>query len=157
MKLQPSLKFVKLAYVLCLLMAVALAVWIFEGVNHPDWAVYLFIVPGVLAFFAIIRHIKRRMASVTIAGDRLRYESGLFSKTTRTIEIEKVQDVRVDQSFGQRMVNLGNLSVETAGGTSRMEIDSIDNPHVAADHILALARTQRERRPENEPPGTPHL
>lgn len=156
MQLRPSLKFVKLSYVFCLLLAVGLGVYILAVKDHPEQAVYGFAVPVVLGFFTLIRHIQRRLVKITILGDRLRYESGLFSKTTRTIELVKVQDVRVEQSLGQRMVNLGDLSLETAGGTSRMEIDSIDSPQEAAEHILALAQAQRTNPPAaGTHPGTP--
>ena len=80
-----------------------------------------------------------------IFGDRLRYESGFLAKTTRTMELAKVQDVRVDQTLGQRMIRVGDLSFETAGGSSRIVIRSIDNPQMAADHILELAKAQRSR------------
>ncbi|HTS77828.1 MAG TPA: PH domain-containing protein [Bryobacteraceae bacterium] len=150
MLLRPSLKFVKLSYILCALMAVALGVYLLATVQPFPHAVYLFIVPVILAFFTLIRHIQKRMVKITVLGDRLRYEAGLASKTTRTIELVKVQDVTVTQSIGQRMVNIGDLSIETAGSTSRIEIDSIDRPQQAADHILALARAQRAE------PGAPH-
>jgi membrane protein YdbS with pleckstrin-like domain len=146
MQLRPSLKFVKLSYVFCLLLAVGLGVYILAVKPRQEW-MYGFAVPVIFAFFTLIRHVQRRLVKITILGDRLRYESGLFSKTTRTIELVKVQDVRVEQSLGQRMVNLGDLSLETAGGTSRMEIDSIDSPQQAAEHILALAQAQRTNPP----------
>ncbi len=145
MQLRPSLKFVKLSYVACLVLAVAIGVYLYVDPNHPDFAVWALVLPAVLLIFVAIRHIQRRMVKLTILGDRLRYESGLFSKSTRTIELVKVQDVRVDQSIGQRMVNIGTLSLETAGGTSRIEIESIDRPQEAADHILELARAQRPK------------
>jgi len=143
MQLRPSLKFVKLSYVLCLLLAVAIAVYLqTSGNQEPNlWA--LLVVPAVLAAFTAIRHIQRRLVKLAILGDRLRYEAGLFSKTTRTMELVKVQDVRVDQTFGQRMVGIGDLSFETAGGSSRIVMRSIDRPQEAADHIVALAQAQR--------------
>ena len=143
MVLRPSLKFVKLSYVLCLLLAVALGVYLLVASAPVEHAAYGFILPGILLFFTLIRHIQRRLVKLTIMGDRLRYEAGLFSKSTRTIELVNVQDVRVDQTLGQRMVGIGNLSLETAGGTSRIELDGIDGPQAAADHILELARSQR--------------
>src|SRR5271154_7359984 len=160
MELRPSLKFVKLSYVFCLLLAVALGVYILSVKDHPgahpEWLVYGFAIPAILAFFTVVRHIQRRRVKVTIMGDRLRYEAGFFSKTTRTIELVKVQDVRVEQSLGQRMVNLGDLSLETAGGTSRIEIDSVDSPKEAADHILTLAQAQRTNPTiAADHPGTP--
>ncbi len=148
MLIRPTLKFVRLSYVVCLLAAVALGVYILADPMQPDsnkidprlWG----LVPlAIWLFFTMARHIKQRLVKITILGDRLRYEKGLFSKSTETIELVKVQDVRVNQRLLQRMFNIGNLSFETAGGSSRREIDSVDNPQDAADYILSLARDQR--------------
>src|SRR5258708_7010559 len=128
MLIRPSLKFVKLSYVLCLLVAVALGVYIL-AVPKTDPAasdprVWGFAVPAIWAFLTLWQHMRKMIEKITILGDRLRFEGGIFSKSTRTIELEKVQDVRVDQTMFQRMFSIGNLSLETAGGTSRMEMDS---------------------------------
>ena len=158
MQLRPSLKFVKLGYVFCLLLAVGLGVYLLTGKNDPEiqkWGIWAFLVPAILIFFAVIRHIQRRMVKITILGDRLRYDAGLFSSSTRTIELVKVQDIRVDRSLWQRMFGIGNLSIETAGSSSRIEIDSIDRPQEAADHILELSRAQRTRPDAGLPASTP--
>jgi membrane protein YdbS with pleckstrin-like domain len=116
-------------------------IWATPGV--PEWAPWSLVIPAILLFFTAIRHMRRRLSKVTVTGDKLRYEAGLFSKSTRSVELVKVQDVRVDQTFWQRMFGIGDLSLETAGGSSRIEMDSIDRPQAAADHILELARAQR--------------
>ncbi|HTP32535.1 MAG TPA: PH domain-containing protein [Candidatus Acidoferrales bacterium] len=109
------------------------------------WAVYwrdiqeLRVLPWIapLVFVPVLlRALRRQFTTVTIAGDRLRYESGFFSKSTRTIQLPKVQDVRVDQRLGQRMFGVGNLSIETAGEASRLTIADVDNPQALADTIL---------------------
>jgi|SRR5579872_284924 len=143
MELRSSLKFVKLSYVFCLLLAVAMVVFIMTRPGTPQEAYWSLLLPAALLFFTAVRHIRRRLSKITLTGDKLRYEAGLFSKSTRSVELVKVQDVRVDQSFWQRMFNIGDLSLETAGGSSRIEMDAIDRPQEAADHILELARTQR--------------
>jgi membrane protein YdbS with pleckstrin-like domain len=149
MQLRSSLKFIKLSYVLCLVLAVGMGVFLATWHDVPQGANWSFLLPAALLFFTMIRHIRRRLSKLTITGDKLRFESGLFSKSTRSVELVKVQDVRVDQTFMQRMFNIGDLSLETAGGSSRIEMDQIDRPQEAADHILELARTQRgiEGRP----------
>jgi len=152
MQLRSSLKFVKLSYLLCVVLAVAIAIGInYEWPNPPiPQGVWLtLLLPAALLFFTAIRHIRRRLTKITVEGDKLRYEAGLFSKSTRSVELMKIQDVRVDQTVWQRMFGIGDLSLETAGGSSRIEMDSIDRPQEAADHILELARTQRgaEGRP----------
>jgi uncharacterized membrane protein YdbT with pleckstrin-like domain len=84
----------------------------------------------------LLRALHRQMTTVTITGDRLRYETGIMTKSTRTIQLPKVQDVRVDQRLGQRFFRVGNLSIETAGEASRLTIPDVDNPQALADTIL---------------------
>jgi uncharacterized membrane protein YdbT with pleckstrin-like domain len=151
MQLRPSLKFVKLSYAFGLLMAIALGAYILAVPAHPDWSVWGFVLPGVWLLATLIRHMQKRLVKITITGDRLRYEAGLLSKTTRSIEINKIQDVRVNQTLSQRIFNMGDISLETAGGTSRIELDSIDRPQAAADGILGLAKAQRTRPDEATP------
>lgn len=145
MQLRPSLKFIKLSYTLCLVLAVAIAVYLVATGNKDQQMWWLEVVPGFLVLLTAFRHIERRLIKLEILGDRLRYESGFLSKSTRTVELVKVQDVRVDQTFGQRMVNIGDLSLETAGQGSGIVVRSIDSPQQAADHILTLARGQRAK------------
>jgi uncharacterized membrane protein YdbT with pleckstrin-like domain len=145
MEIRPSVKFVMFGYVMCLLAEIVLAVVVY-AYAYPHLAdpqttmLELSVIPLILAFFVAIRHIQRRVAKITVLTDRLRYESGFSSKTTRTVELSKVQDVRVDQTLFQRMMNVGDISLETAGGSSRMVMAMIDRPQAAADHILELAR-----------------
>jgi membrane protein YdbS with pleckstrin-like domain len=139
MEVRQSLKAVKAAYLLCLLAELALAVgwWWFQ----PDltfWAVAP--IPAILAVFVVIRHIQRRVTKITISSERLHYESGLFAKSTRTVELVKVQDVRVSQTVTQRIFNMGDVSLETAGSSSRIVMQSIDRPQEVANHILDMAR-----------------
>ena len=137
------MKLIQVGYIASLILAVAVAIYLLAIHNQDDRMWALLVIPALLALFAATRHLKRRLVTLTIMSDRLRYEAGLFSKTTRSMELAKVQDVRVDQTLGQRLLNVGDLSLETAGGTSRIVMRSIDRPKEAADHILELARAGR--------------
>ena len=77
---------------------------------------------------------------MTMVGDKLRYETGMLSKATRTIQLSKVQDVTVRQSLGQRIAGVGDLSIETAGESSRLTFPNIDGPQVIADRIIETGR-----------------
>lgn len=145
MEIRPSVKFVMLGYVGCVLLEIALGVlvysYLYSRVSNPqDVMLALSVIPLVLALFVAVRHIQRRVTKITVLTDRLRYESGFFSKTTRTVELAKVQDVSVKQTLTQRMMNVGDISLETAGSSSRVVMAVIDRPQAAADHILELAR-----------------
>ena len=128
-----------------------LALWALVPVNFP--LLFLLVVPLIAQMWLASKHVTRRMTNLTIEGDRLRFETGLLSKSSRVMELSKIQDVRVDQSLTQRMLNVGNISLETAGETSRITMPSIDNPREAADHILSLARAQRVGPIPPQPPA----
>jgi uncharacterized membrane protein YdbT with pleckstrin-like domain len=51
-----------------------------------------------------------------------------------------VQDVRVEQRLSQRIFNVGNLSIETAGEASRLTLLRVDDPHKLAEEILNRAQ-----------------
>jgi membrane protein YdbS with pleckstrin-like domain len=141
MQIRPSVKFIMLGYMLCVVAEIAAAAAVYKYVDKPqDPMLAISVLILVLAFFLAVRHIQRRVTKITVLSDRLRYESGMFSKTTRTVELAKVQDVRVDQTLSQRILNMGDISLETAGSSSRLVMNSIDRPQEAADHILELAR-----------------
>jgi uncharacterized membrane protein YdbT with pleckstrin-like domain len=142
--IQPTRKWVRVQYwTVFLVLCVCVGVYVNKLQDSmPPW---ILIVPALLFFFPVRAHIRQHFTKATLAGDKLRYESGVLSKTTRTIQISKVQDVRVDQSFLQRLTGIGNLSIETAGETSRLTIDNIDSPQAVADAITDASQTQAQK------------
>jgi len=137
--IRPSMKFIKMGYALALI-AVGVAVFIhykFLANQYPT--PWLPLASLLLLLWPIKRHIQRQMIKLTIAGEKLRYETGLASKSTRIIQLPKVQDVRAIQSLGQRMVGVGDLSIETAGEHSRLVVENLDNPQQLAEQITDLA------------------
>jgi uncharacterized membrane protein YdbT with pleckstrin-like domain len=100
------------------------------------------IVACVVLIWPLPGALRRQFTKTTIAGDRLHYETGMFSKTTRTIQLSKLQDLRVDQTFMQRIFGVGNLSIETAGASSWEAIRDVDNPQAVADEVLNRAHHQ---------------
>ncbi|HLJ47097.1 MAG TPA: PH domain-containing protein [Bryobacteraceae bacterium] len=131
--IRPTLKFIKMAYlVILILVGAAFAIWI-SFAQTPWWAPAF----GALLFlWPLARQVRRSAAKATITDDRLRYETGILSKSTRTIQLPKVQDVRVDQTLWQRMFRVGNVSIETAGEASRLTLVHIDSPQDIADLIM---------------------
>lgn len=135
----PSLKLIKFGYFLAVVVIVAAVI---VQVNYmPQGQQPWLLAVAVLAFVWPIRsHIRRQSTKATITGDKLRYEAGLLSKTTRTIQLSKVQDVRVDQTLGQRILGVGDISIETSGESSRLTIHHIDQPQTVADEIIAASQ-----------------
>ena len=136
---RPSMKFIRLGYVVVILLIIAAAVAQNQCKDSlppslPQWAIPAAF--ALLLIWPITRHWEQRFTKMTMIGDKLRYETGMLSKATRTIQLSKVQDVTVKQSLGQRLGGVGDLSIETAGESSRLTFPNIDRPQVIADKII---------------------
>jgi uncharacterized membrane protein YdbT with pleckstrin-like domain len=104
--------------------------------NRADPIEWLMIFPALLFVWTLFKHLKLRFITLSLAGNKLRYETGMLSRTTRTLEISKVQDVRVDQTLWERLLGLGRLTIETAGDSSPVTMSGVERPQVIADYIL---------------------
>ncbi len=142
---RPSMKLVKVGYCLAVLVIVA------AGFVHVQYlmpreeptGLHLPWLPAIAALVLLVpirRHLRRQSVKMTLTGDKLRYEEGLLSKTTRNVQLSKIQDVRVDQSIGQRMLGVGDISIETSGEASRLEMDNLDRPQTLADDLIAASQ-----------------
>jgi uncharacterized membrane protein YdbT with pleckstrin-like domain len=135
MIIRPTMKFIYAGYV-----ATILAIGgIVAGVGRMEWPPWIAWASLLLLLWPIRCHVLNRLTKMTILNDKLRYETGLLAKTTRTILISRVQDLTVHQSISQRIFGVGDLSIETAGESSRLTISSIDRPQEIADHIQELS------------------
>lgn len=106
----------------------------------PSSVNYLLVVPAAILVWTAARHIGLRFTKLTVQGNKLRYESGILSKTTRSMELSKVQDVSVAQTLGQRLLGVGDLVVQTAGDSAPLAMKNVDKPQAVADYILEAAR-----------------
>ena len=138
--IRPSMKLIKTGYVLAVIVIVAAVAAYAEYADPEKYPRWLPAIAVIALMVPIRRHIRRQAVKATISGDKLRYDLGLLGKTTRNIQLSKVQDVRVDQSLAQRMLGVGNISIETSGEASRLMLHNIDSPHAVADEIIAASQ-----------------
>jgi uncharacterized membrane protein YdbT with pleckstrin-like domain len=131
---RPTAKFLKAGAILAAVIFIALEAgyYLYLSASTP----LLMLIPLAVFIWPASRAFRRRFTQAAIGGDRLRYETGLASKSTRTIQLSKVQDVRVDQRLMQRIFSVGDISIETAGEASRLTIHNVDDPQALADEIL---------------------
>ena len=132
---RPTAKFLKAGTIVAAIFFVALEaaylIWLRDQATP-----ILLLLPPLILVWPGVRWLRWRLTVVTVTGDRLRYETGLASKSTRTIQLSKLQDVRVDQRLMQRIFGVGDLSLETSGETSRLVIHNVDHPQDIADDLL---------------------
>ena len=56
-------------------------------------------------------------------GEVLRVEEGVLSRSHRTLDVDRVQQVEIDRSAVARLFGLAALRVETAGSSSEVEVE----------------------------------
>jgi uncharacterized membrane protein YdbT with pleckstrin-like domain len=137
--IRPSMKFIKAGYAVTLLVIAAAIFGYYKYLADKYDIPWLPFLSLLLLIWPMKRNIQRQSVKLTIAGEKLRYETGLMSKSTRLIQLPKVQDVRVIQSIGQRMLGVGDISIETAGENSRLIVENLDSPQKLAEQITDLA------------------
>ena len=107
---------------------------------EPNWPVW---VPAILLIVLVppVRmHLRRRMITLRFHDDHLTLETGMLSRTRRTVDMAKIQDVTVRQTLGQRLLGVGDLMLESAGESGAMGIANVDSPREIADQILASSK-----------------
>ena len=154
--IRPSMKLVKAWYCVALLVILA-AVFVHVQYLMPrqdPTGLRLPWLPAIAALVLLVpirRHIRRQLVKMTITGDKLRYEEGLLSKTTRSVQLSKIQDVRVDQSLGQRILGVGDITIETSGETSGLEMENLDRPQTIADELIAASQEHGNAQARGKP------
>src|SRR5579859_220455 len=145
MIIRPTMKFIYMGYSLVILIVAATVVatlhFQWPSLISLSWQSWIPWLSVLLLLWPLKCHLRNRLSKMTILDDKLRYETGFISKTTRTILISRIQDVTVHQRVGQRIFGVGDLSIETAGEASRETIYQIDRPQEIADRINQLSET----------------
>jgi len=134
--IRPTMKFITAGYAAILLAIIVLS----AATLTMGWPRPIAWLSPLLLLWPARAHLRNRMTQITILDDKLRFDTGFLSKTTRTILISRIQDLTVHQRVGQRLFGVGDLSIETAGESSRLTIAGIDRPQEIADKINELAQ-----------------
>jgi uncharacterized membrane protein YdbT with pleckstrin-like domain len=139
---------------------------VFEG--HPSWrAVLTFYVGGiaivavaaaigalvsgvavaifagavVLALVILVGLIKRQATRYVITSERLHIRHGILAKRTQETRVQRVQNVNTEQSFFERIMQVGTVDFDTAGtDDSEFRFVGVANPE---EVVRAVDRAQR--------------
>ena len=70
-----------------------------------------------------------------MTSDRLVYRVGVIAKRGKEIPLERVNDIAFTQSIFERIIGTGDLSIESAGATSRETFSDIPRPSAVQNEI----------------------
>ncbi len=98
---------------------------------------------AVMAIVIVVGFLKRMSTSYTITSERLHIRRGLLSRREQQTKLERVQNVNTEQSFIQRLLQVGSVDFDTAGtDDSDFTFAGVANPEEivsAVDHAQHAA------------------
>ena len=135
LRINPSFKPIGLGYAGALLVTIGMAFLVpWEGG----------VAVAVFAFgFAGIFHLQRNKTHYILTNHNLTVEMGIFSRDARHIPLDKVQDVTVKRTLIDRIFNIGNIVVESAGAAGRIPEINVDSPEDVCRQILATVSARK--------------
>jgi membrane protein YdbS with pleckstrin-like domain len=106
---------------------------------RPSWWRYFWwlcfawlIIPFIVAW------VKRSAVVLRIYRGRITLERGLLNKCESEFFMRDVRAIDIDQSFGARLVGIGDITISTAATVEGSErIEGIPNPQAIRDLIIA--------------------
>ncbi|MCI5049296.1 MAG: PH domain-containing protein [Rickettsiales bacterium] len=82
----------------------------------------------------------------TITNERLMLTSGIIARKVEEIELFRIKDVSVSQGIVGRMLNVGDVKVESVDESSPiMKISGIDDPVAVKEQLRKLYRAARKK------------
>jgi uncharacterized membrane protein YdbT with pleckstrin-like domain len=95
----------------------------------------------VLALALLVGFVKRIGTRYVITTERLHIQRGLLSRATQETRIQRVQNVNTEQSFFQRILQVGTVDFDTAGtDDSEFRFVGVGGP---SEVVRAVDRAQR--------------
>jgi len=85
---------------------------------------------AVIGFFwlAVWPYLKWRTTHYVFTNERVLLQTGVFSRNRRDIPVNRINDHSMSQSFLERMLGCGTLTIESAGERGQSQLTDI--PHV---------------------------
>jgi uncharacterized membrane protein YdbT with pleckstrin-like domain len=114
---------------------------IVSGHVEAEWVIVVVLVTLLAVLLAGL--ISRARTTYTITSERLTIHKGLMSRDLRQTRLERVQNVNARQSIVERLLRVGTVDFDTAGGAGYdFTFHGVDNPR---EIVRTVERALRAR------------
>ncbi len=104
--------------VLAFLIAISIVIFVVSGRiststdlgNVPFWVGVLIIVAGIV--YWVFKWLNWKNIVYHVTNDRIEFEHGIFSKSVQNLDMWRIRDVALNQSFVQGIFKLGRVHIE---------------------------------------------
>ncbi|MBS1807322.1 MAG: PH domain-containing protein [Acidobacteria bacterium] len=86
--------------------------------------------------FPLMKHVQRNRVVYTLTPSKIEIDFGFFSKTVRNIPLRNAQDVTVSATMFERIIKVGDVIVDSAAQTGKIQMRQVPDPRKHAELIL---------------------
>lgn len=129
--------------------------WSLAGLDQAMWERGLKWLLGLLALAAsvwlLVRWLAWRTTHFVITSDRVIARKGIVAKSGIEIPLERVNNVSFNQSIFERMINAGDLLIESGGEDGQQRFTDILKPD-QVQNLIHVQMEENHRRSFSFPP-----
>ena len=98
---------------------------------------------AIALLWLIVVWIRWRSIVYTLTDQRIKLESGVFSRSEKIIPIDRIQDCTTQQSLIGRILGYGRVEVDAAGAQGAEVLVHLPKPGVFRDHVFVQSERRR--------------
>jgi len=119
------------------LIAILLSIVVTALIAYLELRLWIALAFSAVCFIKpIYRHILNRHTVYKLTPTKIEIRSGLFSTKSRNIPLRHIQDVSVSETFGERLIGIGDVVIDSAAIEGKIFMRNIKNPRKYVDMIL---------------------
>ncbi len=113
----------------------------------PDWVRWAVVIAGLLFFLGVPGRglISWGTSHFVVTNERVIHRSGWLSRRSMEMQLERINDVKFEQSVLERIVGAGDLVIESAGEYGQNHFTDIRNPEEVQKLIYETSEAEEAR------------
>lgn len=128
---------------------------------HVDWfrrdkkIIVTLVLVAIAGLWLIVVWVRWQSTAYTLTDQRIKIESGVFSRSEKIIPIDRVQDCTTRQTLLGRIIGYGRVEVDAAGAQGAEVLDHLPNPGNFRDQVFMQSERRRGGAPSASAPANP--
>jgi uncharacterized membrane protein YdbT with pleckstrin-like domain len=98
---------------------------------------------AIAGVWLIVVWIRWQSTAFTLTDQRIKIDTGVFGRSSKTIPIDRIQDATTKQTLFGRMLGYGRVEVDAAGAQGAEVLDHLPNPGAFRDQVFMLSERRR--------------
>ena len=98
---------------------------------------------AIALLWLIVVWIRWQSTVYTLTNQRIKIETGVFSRQSKIVPIDRVQDCTTRQSLLGRMIGYGQVEIDSAGADGPEVLSHLPNPGYFRDQVFVESEKRR--------------